>query len=253
MVTCRQLDDQFRQRAESRIELDDAGGILRTDCAAGALQRIGHEEATAVEVALEREPDRRSVQKGGTLARGHGCRGAKHAKRGSVLIENPDLREERVLSVRHRGVGLEEHRAVALARYSRTRLGHEDLEVAIVALERDTGGEVQARGEDFYLVAGGYDDVLSTAGVEDDLFARAGSIAEDHRTGERGGHEDPSERESNSNQLGRASDSVAHYLTSPGCNRNFSLRGRPGVASRRVARDPGRWIVRAELGWLRRR
>src|SRR4029453_12651958 len=99
----------------------------------------------SVEVALEREPDRRSVQKGRTLASGHGCRAAKHSKRGSILIENPDLREERVLSVRHRWrrVGLEELRAVATARYSRTRLGHEDLEVAIVALERDTGGEVQ--------------------------------------------------------------------------------------------------------------
>src|SRR4030095_4917193 len=119
MVTGRQLDDQFRQRAESRIELDDAGGILRTDCAAGALQRIGHEEATSVEVALEREPDRRSVQKGRTLASGHGCRAAKHSKRGSILIENPDLREERVLSVRHRRIDLEELRAVAPARDSR--------------------------------------------------------------------------------------------------------------------------------------
>ena len=123
---------------------------------------------------LERDSDRGRVQEGRIFTGSNGRRPPEHPDELAVLVQHPDVRQERIV---RGGPGIP-HGGVADAGQRGAGLRHVHLELMLVAFERDVGREIQAFREDFDLVAGRNEDVVTVSRIELDVLSGAKSVGD---------------------------------------------------------------------------
>src|SRR5262249_7737126 len=170
VVAGRQARDEGSDLSGHGVDGDDARTVV---LALGVCRLIGvtREEPPTAEALLERDVHGRPCRLEAAGRRGLG----QGAQQGTALVEDEDVRCERVLRVERPGP--EVVLLVADTRQAVSGLQHEDVESISMAKKGDAGREVQTRGEDRNLEACLEDYVAASARIEQRGILRAERVS----------------------------------------------------------------------------